>query len=87
MPTTRPRYTFTDAGEVADMLDVAARRWPDQPRGKELLVRLAAIGREVVSEELQARAGEGLRERQREALADVPTLVDADLLLGDAAWR
>ena len=29
LPTTRPRYTITDTGDIAAMLDVAQRRWPD----------------------------------------------------------
>src|SRR4051812_12314205 len=41
MPTTRPRYTFTDTGELRDMLDLAERVWPDITDRKELLYRLA----------------------------------------------
>lgn len=87
MPTTRKRYTLTDVGEVADMLDVAEHRWPDEPRRKELLVRLAAVGRDTVSRELAETNRSTARERRREALERLPTLVDVELLLDDAAWR
>ena len=87
VPTTRPRYTLTDVGELAEMLDLAARRWPDEPRRKELLMRLAVVGRDLISRELAESDHETRRERQREVLARLTGLVDADLLLGDAAWR
>ncbi|MGI8661368.1 MAG: hypothetical protein ACR2LH_10140 [Thermoleophilaceae bacterium] len=87
MPTTRPRYTLTDTGELADMLDAAARRWPEEPRRKELLVRLAAAGGEAVSRELAEMDQGSRRERQRAALAKIGQLVDADALLDDLAWR
>lgn len=87
MPTTRPRYTLTDAGELADMLDVAARRWPEEPGRKGLLLRLAATGREVVDRELAEADRAGRRKRQSEALARIGDLVDPDVLLSDAAWR
>ncbi len=87
MPTTRPRYTLTDAGELADMLDVAQRRWPDEPRRQHLLIRLAALGRTQVDRELAERDQETRRARQAEALGQLPRLVDVEALLSDAAWR
>lgn len=87
MPTTRPRYTLTDAGELAEMLDVAARRWPEERSRKGLLMRLAATGREAVARELVDEDDVARRERQREALAALTLHVDRDLLLDDAAWR
>ncbi|MBA3421408.1 MAG: hypothetical protein H0U12_05870 [Thermoleophilaceae bacterium] len=87
MPTTRPRYTLTDVGELAEMLDVAQRRWPDEPRRQDLLVRLVALGRSVVEREL-AEHDETVRQaRQAEALQRLSALVDPEVLLSDAAWR
>ncbi len=43
MPTTRPRYQVTESPQVARALDLAAKRWPDEPRSK-LLLRLVGIG-------------------------------------------
>lgn len=87
VPTTRPRYTLTDVGELTEMLDLAARRWPEEAGRKELLMRLAAVGRDVVAQDLAEAAREGRRERQRAALERLPALVDVDVLLSDAAWR
>jgi hypothetical protein len=57
MPTTRPRYTLTDTGELSRQLDEAQRRWPEVRNRKELLLRLAAAGREAIERE----AGERVR--------------------------
>ncbi len=43
VPTTRPRYQVTETPSVARALDLAAGRWPDEPRSK-LLVRLIEAG-------------------------------------------
>ena len=51
MPTTRPRYTFTDTGELREQLNEAQRRWPAVRDRKELLLRLAAAGREAIRRE------------------------------------
>ncbi len=48
MPTTKPRYTVTDTGEVSQLLDEAQRRWPEVRDRKELLLRLAAAGRDAI---------------------------------------
>jgi hypothetical protein len=87
VPTTRPRYTFTDTGELEEMLDLAARAWPEVADRKELLYRLARIGEDA----LRAQAGETevavRRARQRTALARAAALIDVDELLSDAAWQ
>jgi hypothetical protein len=87
VPTTRPRYTITDTGEMAAMLDVAQRRWPDVEDRKELLVRLAAAGRDVIAPEVDDDAREQRRQRQLDALARSARLVDVDVLLADSAWH
>jgi len=87
MPTTKPRYTVTDTGELAAMLDDAHRRWPEVPDRKQLLLRLAAEGHIALRGELVRVDDEARRERQRHAFARIPELVDADALLSDAAWR
>lgn len=55
MPTTKPRYTFTDTGELSELLDRAQRRWPDAKDRKELLLRLVAAGSDVVDTEAEDR--------------------------------
>lgn len=87
MPTTRPRYTVTDTGELSEMLDAAQRRWPDVADRRQLLLRLAATGRDAIGADVDAAERERRRARQREALGRAGTLVDADELLNDAAWR
>ena len=41
MPTSHPRYTVTDTGELRGMLDLARRRWPEVQDRRQLLLRLA----------------------------------------------
>lgn len=55
MPTTKPRYTVTDTGEVSELLDEAQRRWPEVNDRKALLLRLAAAGRETIDREAAER--------------------------------
>jgi len=57
MPTTRPRYTVTDTGELRDQLDQAQHRWPEIRDRKVLLLRLVAAGREAIAQEARDRAG------------------------------
>ncbi len=87
MPTTKPRYTVTDTGGLATMLDDAHRRWPEVSDRKKLLLRLAAEGHASLSRELARADDEARRERQQHAFARIRELVDADALLADAAWR
>jgi len=47
VPTKKPRYTVTDSGIVSELLDQAQRRWPEVSDRKELLLRLAEVGREA----------------------------------------
>ena len=56
MPTTKPRYTLTDTGELSEQLDEAQRRWPDVRDRKELLLRLAAAGRAAIVREANERS-------------------------------
>ena len=86
VPTTRPRYTVTDTGHLAELLDAAARRWPDVVDRKQLLLRLAEEGHHALaSAELAAVAGDR-RGRVGLALERIPSLVDVDRLLSDEAW-
>ncbi len=55
MPTTKPRYTVTDTGELSELLDEAQRRWPEVHDRKELLLKLAAAGREAIEHEAADR--------------------------------
>jgi hypothetical protein len=87
VPTTRPRYTVTDTGELREMLDLAEQAWPEVGDRKELLMRLAACGHEIVASRVAAGHADARRERQREALRRAGELVDAELLLSDAAWQ
>lgn len=86
MPTTHPRYQITDTGEVSEMIDLAAAAWPGTAR-KELLLRLATLGRDELARRMHERDGVVRRDRQRAALERAADLVDGDVLLGDAAWR
>ena len=87
MPTTHPRYTVTDTGEMREMLDIARRRWPEVEDRRQLLLRLAEAGAQRVASELDAAAAGSRRERQRRALARAAELIDPERLLTDSAWR
>lgn len=63
MPTTRSRHQITETPEVARALDIAARRWPDEPRSK-LLLRLIHAGENA----LEGARNQTTRTRQ-EAIA------------------
>jgi hypothetical protein len=87
VPTTRPRYTFTDTGELESLLDAAQRRWPEIDDRKTLLLRLAqeggnALGLEAVTVDTLER-----RRRAQVALERLRPLVDEDVLLSDSAWQ
>lgn len=56
MPTTKPRYTITDTGELSDQLDQARRRWPEVHGRRALLLKLAAAGRDAIEQEAADRA-------------------------------
>ena len=93
MPSSRPRYTVTDTGEVSEMLDLAQRRWPDVDDRRKLLLRLAGAGRDAIAPDVYASERER-RRRQRDALRRAgqlvdaaESLVDAAELLADGAWR
>jgi hypothetical protein len=86
MPTTKPRYTVTDTGYLAELLDAAARRWPEVADRKQLLLRLAEQGHQtLVDAELEIDE-RGRRQRLARALQRIPSLVDRELLLADHAW-
>ncbi len=55
MPTSKPRYTVTDTGELSELLDVAQRRWPEVTDRKTLLLRLAATGGEAITADAAER--------------------------------
>lgn len=85
MPTTRPRYTVTDTGQTADLLDLAQRAWPEITDRRLLLIRLAEAGGRALESEVAER--DARRVRQREGLERAAELVDIEVLLGDDAWR
>jgi hypothetical protein len=87
VPTTRPRYTVTDTGDLRRMLDVAQRRWPEVRDRRKLLLLLAAAGEETISGELVPEAQAVRRAGQRAAMARATDLVEVDALLADAAWQ
>jgi hypothetical protein len=86
VPTTRPRYTVTDTGEMADMLDLAQRRWPEITDRRVLLLKLAEAGHAAIVEGVAAGDHARRREAQRAAVARAASLVDEQVLLSDAAW-
>ena len=87
VPTTRPRYTFTDTGDLEGLLDAAGRRWPDVSDRKELLLRLATEGANALGLDPNEPDTEERREQTRAALKRLRALVDTDRLLSDEAWR
>lgn len=58
MPTTRPRHQITETDEVAQALNRAALRWPNEPRSR-LLLRLIHAANDV----LEAQDAAAVRER------------------------
>lgn len=86
MPTTRPRYTVTDTGDLRALLDAAQRRWPQIADRKELLLRLAREGHDALELGDRELAGQERRERAQVALERIPSMVDPELLLSDRAW-
>ncbi len=87
MPTTRPRYTFTDTGHVRDLLDCAQRQWPEIEDRKQLLLRLAESGHELIAQMDAAADTVRKRERRRTALAELRRIVDWNAIADDQAWR
>lgn len=58
MPTTRPRHLITETDQVAEALDDAARRWPeDQGSRAKLLLHLVEEGH-------QSLLGDNAKQRQ-----------------------
>ena len=47
MPTARPRHQVTETPEVAHAIDLAAQRWPGEPRSR-LLLRVVRAGGEAL---------------------------------------
>ncbi len=86
MPTTKPRYTLTDTGHLAELLDAAERRWPEIADRKQLLLRLAEEGHHAVAGTDALLDERERRRRIGEALERIPSLVDSELLLADSAW-
>ena len=86
VPTTKPRYTVTDTGHLAELLDAAARRWPDVVDRKQLLLRLAEEGHHALASAELATVSRDRRRRVALALERIPSLVDVGRLLSDEAW-
>lgn len=64
MPTTRPRYTLTETDALAQALERAARRWPEDAGSKtRLLLRLIETGADAIEHDREA-----LRQRRIEAI-------------------
>lgn len=55
VPTSMPRYTFTDTGVLRERLDAAQRRWPEVRSRKELLLLLAEAGSDAITREAEQR--------------------------------
>jgi hypothetical protein len=87
VPTTRPRYTFTDTGHVRQLLDTAERHWPEIADRKSLLLRLAEEGCKALDSADEQLALDERRNRAQAALERIPALVDVEVLLSDRAWE
>jgi hypothetical protein len=86
VPTAKPRYTVTDTGHLAELLDAASRWWPDVVDRKQLLLRLAEEGHHALASTELATVARDRRGRVGLALERIPSLVDVDRLLSDEAW-
>ena len=69
------------------MLDLAEREWPEVSDRKELLLRLAAEGSDVVRKRLDEGDAARRRADQLRALERAPDLIDVELIANYAAWR
>jgi hypothetical protein len=49
MPTTRPRYQITETPAVEHAIDLAATRWPGEPRSR-LIHRLLLAGADAIGQ-------------------------------------
>jgi len=76
----------TDTGRLAELLDAAARRWPEVVDRKQLLLRLAEEGHHALTSAEVATVARDRRGRVGLALERIPSLVDVDRLLADEAW-
>jgi hypothetical protein len=85
VPTAHPRYTVTDTGRTAELLDLAAEAWPEVTDRRQLLLRLTEMGARALQTEIADQRSR--RERQRAGLHRAAELVDVDELIGDGAWR
>jgi hypothetical protein len=87
VPTTKRRYTFTDAGDLEQLLDAAERQWPEIRDRKTLLLRLAQEGGNALGLDRQSEEAEERRRRATAALKRLSSAIDADVLLSDEAWK
>ncbi len=76
MPTTRPRHQITETPAVAHALDIAARRWPTEPRSK-LLLRLVHAGGVALEQ------GQNETTRNRQGAIDATSGKYADAFSGN----
>ena len=86
MPTSKPRYTVTDTGELEALLDAAQRRWPETPDRKDLLLRPAEEGAAALGLEPRLLGEQERRALATAALSRIARLVDERVLLSDQAW-
>lgn len=49
VPTTRPRHQITETDDICAALDLAAQRWPNEPRS-DLMRRLILTGARSIAE-------------------------------------
>jgi hypothetical protein len=87
MPTARPRYTFTDTGELERLLNAAQHLWPTVSDRRLLLLRLVEEGGKALGLAADQLAAEERRARTHAALRRVRDLVEVDVLASDEAWR
>lgn len=87
MPTTHPRYTVTDTGELRELLDAAEKHWPEIKDRRKLLLKLAETGAERVASEQEQESVEARHARQVAAAERIKQWVDVDVLLSNEAWR
>jgi hypothetical protein len=80
MPTTRPRHLITETDQVAQALDDAARRWPEDRESRaKLLVHLVEEGHRALLDQVDDRRRARLAAIKRTSGA-LSGVYDADYL-------
>lgn len=82
MPTTRPRHVITETDDIRQLLDDAARRWPeDRLNRRKLLLRLVREGHRAAQQQHDRQLAE--RREAIDATSGVASGAYGDRYLAD----